>query len=158
MLAIGLLFTLRVVAGTLAIAIPLSPWLTSFSLFFFTSLALAKRNAELRQATTRGMDEVKGRGYSRGDWPLTLAFGTGLAVSALVIMLLYVRLEAVQSGLYSHPLWLLTAPMVVLAWVMRLWMISHRGSLHEDPVIFAMRDRWSWIAALAIAASLVMAL
>jgi hypothetical protein len=69
-----------------------------------------------------------------------------------------VRLEAAQSGLYSQPIWLLVAPMVVLAWIMRLWMISQRGSLHEDPVLFAIRDCWSWIAGLMIGASMLMAL
>jgi 4-hydroxybenzoate polyprenyltransferase len=157
-LVIGLLFTLRIVAGTLMTEMPLSPWLISFSLVFFTSLALTKRHSELRQAAQKGTNEIKGRGYAPDDWPLTLTFGVSLAIGALVIMLLYVRLEAAQSGLYAHPLWLLVAPMVVLAWVMRLWMISQRGSLHEDPVVFAMRDRWSWMAGLVIGTIMLMAL
>jgi 4-hydroxybenzoate polyprenyltransferase/phosphoserine phosphatase len=157
-LVIGLLFTLRIVAGIVVIGSPMSPWLISFSMVFFTSLALSKRHSELRQAAQQGANEIVGRGYFPDDWPLTLAFGVSLAIGGLVIMLLYVRLEAAQSGLYSEPLWLLTAPMVVLVWVMRLWMLGQRGSLHEDPVFFAIRDRWSWIAGLVIGTSMLLAL
>ncbi len=152
---IGCLFTARIVAGTLVIAVPLSPWLISFSLFFFTALALAKRHSELMQHN--GNDGAR-RGYRAGDWPLTLNFGVGLTVGALVIMLLYVRLEAAQSGLYSRPLWLLATPVIVLAWAMYLWMKSHRGTLHDDPVVFAIQDPWSWLSAALIAGSMALAL
>lgn len=154
---IGCLFTARIIAGTLVIGVALSPWLISFSLFFFTALALAKRHSELMQAGKRTADIAR-RGYRAADWPLTLTFGVGLTVGALVIMLLYVRLEAAQSGLYSQPLWLLASPVIVLAWVMYLWMKSHRGALRDDPVVFAIRDPWSWVSAVLIAGSMVLAL
>jgi len=44
---IAALFTLRIVMGGVLNDLPLSPWLNSFSAFFFFSLALAKRNVEL---------------------------------------------------------------------------------------------------------------
>ena len=81
---------------------------------------------------------------------MTLAFGVGMGVSSVIVMLLYIRLEAAQSGLYSAPGWLIVAPLGVLCWMMRIWVLSHRGELDDDPIDFALRDRVSWGFALAI--------
>jgi hypothetical protein len=36
---------------------------------------------------------------------------------------------------------LCVASPVFLYWVTRVWMLSHRRLLHEDPVLFVLRDR-----------------
>jgi hypothetical protein len=36
---------------------------------------------------------------------------------------------------------------VILYWVARLWMKTHRGEVHDDPVVFAARDRQSLLIA-----------
>ena len=46
-LMLSLLYTLRILAGSVAIGIVTSSWLLAFSVFMFLSLALVKRCAEL---------------------------------------------------------------------------------------------------------------
>ena len=34
---------------------------------------------------------------------------------------------------------------ILLYWICRVAMITHRGQMHDDPVIFAARDRTSYV-------------
>jgi 4-hydroxybenzoate polyprenyltransferase len=156
---IAALFTLRIVMGAEVIGLSHSPWLLSFSLAFFLSLALAKRHAEVigaagalpspaaaeeaAGAVANGTGELAGRGYRAGDWPLTLTFGVGAGLVSIVIMLLYMTNDAAPSGFYHRTAWLFAIPGLVSLWLMRIWLLSHRGELHHDPVVFALGDRVS---------------
>ena len=151
---IGGLFTLRVLMGSVLLGLPLSPWLNSFSVFFFFSLALAKRHGEIISAKGKG---GKRRGYNTDDWPLTLALGTSSAMAAIVILLLFIVEEAQKSGVYSSPSWLFGAPLCVFLWVLRIWLLSSRGELHDDPVIFAVRDRVSYLLGSIVVACVALA-
>ena len=156
--AIAALFTLRVAAGAAVIGIGQSPWLLSFSGAFFLSLALAKRHGELMQAAAAGAGPIAGRGYHGDDWPLTLTFGVGAGLASIVIMLLYLANDAAPSGFYPHQGWLYLAPGIVLIWLMRVWMLSHRTQLHDDPVIFALKDPISLGLAAVVAVAFKLAL
>jgi 4-hydroxybenzoate polyprenyltransferase len=142
--AISGLFALRIVAGMVLIDHPVSLWLVTFTMVLFLSLALAKRTAELVQAARDGIGAVKGRGYLPGDEPLTLTLGISTAVVSLVVMVLYMQTEALSTGLYLRHGPLLLIPVAVGRWVMRIWVLAHRGLLDDDPVVFAVRDRVSW--------------
>jgi 4-hydroxybenzoate polyprenyltransferase/phosphoglycolate phosphatase-like HAD superfamily hydrolase len=155
--AIGMLFALRIVMGTYAIDVPFSAWLLSFSILFFCALAFAKRHTELIRLPQDDRSLLPNRGYRAADWPLTLAFGVSMSVASLIVMLLYIRLEAVQVGLYSRPMWLFAAPLGTLVWVMRVWARSHRGRLDDDPVMFAIKDKVSWGLAAVIGLALLAA-
>lgn len=137
---IAMLFTSRIVAGSLLLALPHSPWLTSFAMLLFLSLALAKRHAELVMADPANGDIIPGRGYRRSDSPLTLALGLGAAMSSIVVMLLFITLEASARGVYAAPEALFVTPIILLFWFMRIWLLSNRGELDDDPVIFALKD------------------
>ena len=52
--------------------------------------------------------------------------------------------------LYRHPemLWLICP--VLLYWYGRVWIVAGRGKMHADPIVFAIRDRVSLLAAAAI--------
>lgn len=154
---IGGLFALRVIMGTFVAQVPYSDWLVSFSILFFCSLAFAKRHTELIKASAAGSTWIAGRGYRSAEWPLTLAFGVSLAVASLIVMLLYIRLEATQANLYSKPQWLIIAPLATLCWIMRVWLVSHRGELDDDPIIFAIRDRVSWALAAVVGVAILLA-
>ncbi|MTW15285.1 UbiA family prenyltransferase [Rhodoplanes serenus] len=141
---IGGLFTLRVAMGAAVLEIRQSPWLLSFSFAFFVSLALAKRHAEVMRAAARSDgDEIAGRGYRGDDWPLTLVFGVGSGLVALVIMLLYLAEDAAPSGFYQRQYWLYAVPVLMSLWLCRIWLLSHRRELDDDPVVFALKDRTS---------------
>jgi 4-hydroxybenzoate polyprenyltransferase len=148
---IGVLFTLRIVMGAEILDLAHSPWLLSFALAFFLSLALAKRHAEVMAATANHAEEIAGRGYRGTDSPITLTFGVGVGLVSVVIMLLYMANDATPSSFYHQAGWLYAIPALVTLWLMRIWLLSHRQQLHDDPVIFALRDPTSLLLGVAVA-------
>lgn len=146
------LYTLRIFAGAAATTIAVSPWLLAFSLFFFLGLASAKRYVEFDTSATS--PATSRRGYLPSDtaWIANLGMGTGL-VSVLVLAL-YIQGPDVIT-LYRHPagLWFLSP--LVLFWISRVWFLAHRQQLHEDPVVFALRDPASLVIG-ALAAMVVL--
>jgi len=69
-------------------------------------------------------------------------------LSALVLSL-YISSEDVRV-VYEHPLRLLFICPLLLYWISRIWLLAARDALHDDPVVFALKDRPSYvIAALA---------
>jgi 4-hydroxybenzoate polyprenyltransferase len=156
-LAIAILFSLRILMGTLVIGLEPSPWLQSFSLCFFLSPAFAKRHAELVGAVGQEKN-VSNRGYHREDWPLTLAFGISTGMASIVIMLLYLANDAMPSGYYGDRSWLYVIPLALTAWLMRIWLLAQRGEFHTDPVIFALTDITSLGLGLATAGAFCLAL
>lgn len=155
---IALLFTSRIVAGSLLLGLPHSPWLTSFAVLLFLSLAIAKRHTEIIQADPKRGDLIPGRGYRRSDSPLTLALGLSTAMSSVVVMLLFITLEASARGVYAAPEALFVTPLVLLFWLMRIWLLSNRGQLDDDPVIFALKDPVSLGLAVVLLAGFVLAI
>ena len=141
------LYTLRILAGSAATHIEPSFWLLAFSMFLFLSLAAAKRSTELAELESRSQSRAPGRGYVIGDLPLLLAFGVAAAYSSVLVLALYVFSRAETQ--YSHPkvLWLLCP--VLLYWVSRVWLKTHRRQLNEDPVVFALTDGPSRFVAVA---------
>ena len=156
-LAIGALFTSRILMGAAVASLSQSHWLLAFSIFIFFSLALSKRHVELMRAQHSHLKMIPGRGYQVEDWPLTLAFGIGAGLTSILIMLLYVTNDAAPSGFYREIAWLYIAPAAVGIWLMRIWLLSHRAVLHDDPVVFALRDPSSWCLGIAIAAAIALA-
>src|SRR3546814_6245422 len=117
----------------------------SSDLLIFLSLALAKRHCELVTTPSEGKLLTNGRGYRSNDTAMTLALGMATGLAAIVVLLLYIALEVPALGIYPQPAWLYLAPAAVLIWVMRLWLLSSRGELHDDPVVFAVKGRLSWM-------------
>jgi 4-hydroxybenzoate polyprenyltransferase/phosphoserine phosphatase len=144
-LSLAGLYTIRIVAGGAAVGLPPSFWLLALSLFLFLSLAFVKRYSELQVMLAQGQDEAHGRGYLTVDLPLIQTLGIVAGFVAVLIMALYINGESVVQ-LYQHPqlMWL-TIP-ILLYWVSRIWVKAHRGEMHDDPVLFAIRDRVSLIS------------
>jgi|HubBroStandDraft_5_1064220.scaffolds.fasta_scaffold10008_2 4-hydroxybenzoate polyprenyltransferase len=151
-------YSFRILAGALISGTPLSQWFLAFSMFFFLSLAMAKRYSELLHASDLVKVGNSGRGYRTGDRELLLSLGVGSSFSAVVIFSLYVHSQDVLL-LYSSPQFLLLLCPIVLYWLSRNWLLAHRGELKEDPVTLAIRDPVSYGVAMAsllvIAASMV---
>jgi 4-hydroxybenzoate polyprenyltransferase len=148
---IAALFAIRIVAGMLLIDRPVSMWLVTFTTMLFLSLALAKRTAELVQARAQGRP-VAGRGYHAGDEPLTLTLGIAAGMTSVLVMVLYMSVDAMPTGLYRHTGPLFLIPAVLGLWILRIWLLAHRGTLNDDPVVFAIRDPGSWAHAGAVVA------
>ncbi|MGP1276136.1 MAG: UbiA family prenyltransferase [Caulobacterales bacterium] len=145
------LFTIRILIGAAAISAELSPWLFSFSMFFFFSLSLAKRHVEI--AAGAPGEAIRGRGYVAGDAPFSLSLGMASAMGAIIILCLYIIEDAFPADLYSSPDWLLAAPVLIGGWTARIWLLAQRGELDDDPVSFAVRDRLS----IALGGALIIA-
>lgn len=135
------LYTLRLLAGTAAINEVYSFWLTTFSIFIFLSLALVKRYSELANAELHKM-EVSGRGYKIKDKNLLLSLGTSSGYVSLLVLALFINSNQIFER-YSSPyiLWLIIP--ILLYWISRVWIISSRGEMHDDPVVFAIKDKVS---------------
>ena len=143
-------YSFRILAGATISATPLSQWFLAFSLFFFLSLAMAKRYSELLHANNLVTSGNSGRGYRVDDRELLLALGVGSSFSAVVILSLYVHSQDVRV-LYLSPEYLFLLCPIVLYWLSRTWLQAHRGELREDPVTLAIRDPVSYGVALASA-------
>ncbi len=142
------LYALRVMAGSAATGIELSVWLLAFSTFFFFALAAVKRQAELVDASASGR-ELSGRGYQLDDLPLITMMALASGNVSVMVMALYVNSPEVTE-LYSRPemLWGICA--VLLYWLSRMVFITHRGRMHDDPVVFAAKDRLSHVMFIVI--------
>lgn len=150
-LTLAILYTMRIVAGSAAVGVPLSFWLLLFSMFFFTSLALIKRFSELFNARQRGQTEtLRGRGYQPDDLELVSSLGASAGLMSILVLGLYIQ-DSHTAVLYPAPQMLWLACPALLAWLMRAWLIAHRGAMHDDPIVFALKDRTSWLILLFIA-------
>jgi len=143
------LYTLRIVAGGAAAGIPLSVWLLAFSLFFFLALAAVKRQAELIDTAKRGKLDVSGRGYQVDDLPLITQIAISAGYVSVLVMALYVNSPAVVE-LYTYPIALWGVCLILLYWVTRIVMITHRGRMDDDPVVFGAKDRVSQLCFVAM--------
>lgn len=155
---LGVLYTLRIIMGTVLLGVPGSPWLLVFSLFFFFSLSMAKRHVEIERARKRGdHGRIHGRGYEVTDAPLTLALGVAANSIAVLLLFLYVANDAYPLNAYSNPQWLWAISPLVFLWSNRIWLKSHRGKLDDDPVNFALRDPPSILLGVIVGVCFAMA-
>jgi 4-hydroxybenzoate polyprenyltransferase len=136
------LYTVRVIAGGSANDIFLSYWLILFCVPIFLSLAMVKRYVELDAILRDGRVEAAGRGYITQDMSILRSFGTSSAYLAVLVLALYLNSPELKA-LYHHPksLWALFA--LTLFWVSRMWLVAFRGNMHDDPIVFAFKDRVS---------------
>jgi 4-hydroxybenzoate polyprenyltransferase len=148
------LYTLRVVAGGLATGVEVSFWLLAFSGFIFFSLAIVKRVSELLTIEVSGNQPIQCRGYWASDIPVLTGLGTASAMMAVLVLALYINSPNVVA-LYSSPRYLWVLCPVMALWLGRVWLITGRGDMHDDPVVFALRDRMSWLLFLLAGAFIV---
>ncbi|CAH1904786.1 4-hydroxybenzoate polyprenyltransferase [Candidatus Nitrotoga sp. HW29] len=148
-LMLSLLYTLRILAGAVAISVPTSSWLLAFSVFIFFSLALVKRCSELVSLGQAGREAARGRDYRVTDlivlWPL----GIGAALCAVVVFGLFISAAETQARYGSAQLlWFVAIGLIY--WLARLWIKTARGEMHDDPLVFALKDSGSRMTILAM--------
>jgi 4-hydroxybenzoate polyprenyltransferase/phosphoserine phosphatase len=155
-LVLAAMYALRVEAGGAAASVSYTPWLLAFSIFFFTSLAFAKRYTELSRIGRGGGSQAHGRGYLVTDVPLLEMFGVASGYVSVVVLALYMSSSEMRA-LYGDGrlLWLI-CPLVTY-WLTRIWLLAHRGVLDEDPVLFAIHDRVSLLLGWACVLVVVLA-
>ncbi len=143
------LYTIRVIAGGLAAGVIITDWLLAFSMFLFISLAFAKRFTELQWARLEKKENLKGRGYRTNALELVGSMGVACGYLAVLVLAFYITNPDVTK-LYQKPNALWLACPVLLYWISRVWLLAHRQLLHDDPVVFALKDKQSWIICLLL--------
>lgn len=144
------LYTLRIIAGAAAVGVTLSFWLLAFSTFIFLSLAFVKRYAELQVQAAHGSTSAHGRGYSVSDAPLIQTLGITAGYASVLLLALYLNSETVVQ-LYTQPQIIWLAVPVMLFWISWVWLKAHRGQMHDDPIVFAIKDKASLFVGLLLA-------
>ena len=164
--ALAVLYAVRVLAGAAAVSVPLSPWLLAFFLFLFLALAIVKRQSELRALRGSSRSASGGRAYLAEDFPVVVALGAASGFASVVILTLYI--QSPETGeRYARPefLWLICP--LLLYWLGRMALLAGRGGEgggskrlpgNDDPLIFALRDRTSWLTGLVVLAAFAVAL
>ncbi len=155
-ISLSILYIIRIVAGLAIIDVTISFWLFSFSLFIFISLALIKRCAELKIVENNGRTRLQGRDYFTTDYPLLMAFGVSSAMLSVLLFCFYIN-NNVLINQYQEPalLWLIVP--LLCYWIMRMWIKTHRGEMHDDPVVFTLKDRGGAVIILCIGIIAVLA-
>jgi len=140
------LYSMRILAGSAAVAVWPSHWLLAFSTFLFFSLALVKRYGELMIIRRSDGEQAKARGYELGDGELLAAMGAASGYVAVLVLALYIDSDTAHS-LYGRPelMWFLCP--LLFYWISHIWLFAHRGKMPDDPVVFATRD---WISRVLI--------
>ncbi len=155
--ALAVLFTVRVVAGGVATAVPLSPAFLAFSIFVFLALAIVKRLSELHTLRAAGMTEAGGRAYAADDLVVLAGLGAASSFAAVAVLALYPATPAIMER-YARPDLLWLGCLLLLYWMGRMLLLANRGAVGEDPLVFAMRDRSSWLVGSAMLVTFLCAL
>jgi len=158
-LMLAVLYSMRILAGSVATGTPASGWFIEFAIFFFLSLALVKRTSELREMDERTDNENahRERGYRVLDLPLLLGFGSASGYISVFVFTMYLSSEKV-SELYSRPQLLWAFCPLLLYWITRIWYLAWRGEVDDDPLAFAASDLQTYLVAALGAATLLYAI
>jgi 4-hydroxybenzoate polyprenyltransferase len=148
---LALLYTVRVIAGAAAMTLVTTFWILAFCMFIFLSLAFIKRYTELYDARESGLNKTVGRGYLASDFELLASLGGASGYISVLVLALYIN-DASAQRLYQSPQWMWLACPLLLFWMSRVWLLAHRGQMHDDPIVFALRDAASlWIGVAFVA-------
>jgi 4-hydroxybenzoate polyprenyltransferase/phosphoserine phosphatase len=157
LLVLAGLFTVRLIAGIAVIDVPGSPWLLTFSMFFFASLAAIKRFTECDALLKEGRTSVPGRGYRPADAPWLMAMGAASGFASVLVFFIYLVDTQSRLAQFHHPDWLWSVCPILGYWLGRVWLLAARGEMRDDPIAFAVKDRLSLGLGAIIAASVFLA-
>jgi len=138
------LYAIRVLYGQIINSIESSSWLLAFCIFFFLSLAFIKRVAEITKIQKKEQPLMTRRGYQMDDDFLLKCAGISSGMLSILILTLYINSEKVTK-LYMHPEFLWGVAYVMLYWKLRLWLIATRSQMNQDPVLFIIKDKASYV-------------
>jgi hypothetical protein len=150
------LFTIRVVGGGLASGCKVTDWLLAFAGFLFLGLAFLKRCSELSRIKALGRTHLGFRGYGVIDLPVLQMFGVASAFLAILVLALYISSPVAQTH-YSSPSALWAVAPCMLLWLCRLWLATARGQMDDDPILYSLKDRVSWVIGFLILGAFVAA-
>jgi 4-hydroxybenzoate polyprenyltransferase/phosphoserine phosphatase len=151
---LAFLYALRVIVGGIASGYFPSIWLLTFCIFFFLSLAFAKRYAEVSRKLAT--EAITRRGYQQGDSQVLLIMGIAASYAAAVILSLYVDSKSAAT-VWTQPMAIWGFVPLALFWQCRVWLAASRGRLDHDPILYAAKDWVSWLTLASAIAVYVIA-
>ena len=141
-------YILRIYSGGIVVNITPSFWLIVFSIFIFLSLAFAKRYIELNVHYSGKEDlKVSGRNYSNKDLRKLYFAGISSGYISVLILAIYLGSETVVR-LYQSPIFIWIAVPLLLIWISLVWKKSKDKKIHDDPIMFSIKNKWSIIIIL----------
>lgn len=138
-LVLASLYTLRILAGALAIEVTISSWLLLFSIFIFFSLALVKRCSELVSLREMAGTATRGRNYRVSDLDVLWPMGVGAGLCSVIVFSMFISTMGINQN-YETPQLMWLAVIGLTYWISRLWIKTARGEMHDDPIVFALKD------------------
>lgn len=154
---LAVLYTTRIFAGGAVIGVGITPWLLAFSMFFFLSLAIVKRVTELekkKSSLSVSSEKLSGRGYWVSDLPILQQLGVGTGALSVLVFSLYLNTSIVQES-YTHPNGLWFSCLFLFYWIARIWLLTSRGQMNDDPVVFAIKDKLSYFVLILLVLNFV---
>lgn len=104
----------------------------------------------------RGELTDAGRGYRLEDLSMLIPTGIAAGIAAVLVLALYVRSpDVVQRYALPEALWF--ALIALLVWQSRAWLDTVRGQMHDDPLIYAIREPLGRVLPLVVIASFSLA-
>ena len=151
------LYSMRILAGMIILRTAYSDWLILFSLFFFTSLAFVKRYVELSFAAQSGSNQkLPGRDYYPNQTQIISLFGITSGYLSTLIFALYINSDKAMV-LYHHAKFLYFICPILLYWISYIWLEANKGNVQDDPVVFALKDKTSYLICFLIILIAIMA-
>ena len=85
------------------------------------------------------------------------SLGIAAGYLSVLVLALYINSPEIEA-LYHRPkaVWMLCV--LLLYWISRVWMMAQRGHMHDDPVVFALKDHQSLAIGVCAAATLALAI
>lgn len=152
------LYLHRVLAGALLAASLPSLWQMMFAGFLFFGLAALTRYGELRAARiSRTRRATRAKAYRPGDLDILAGFGLASGYLSAFILMLYAATPEAHA-LFRSPQALWNLWPILIYWLSRVWIQARRGKVPDDPILFALGDRMSFLMALGAGAVVLAAL
>ena len=149
LLILATLYTLRIISGGLITDISVSIWLLSFSIFFFISLASVKRQIEMLNYKKLNKKGIAGRGYTFKDEGVINNISILSGCVSILVLIFYINSPQVLK-LYSSPLIMWGICVIMLFWISRIIIIAKKGKIKDDPIVYAINDKISYLCLLLI--------
>lgn len=146
---LAFLYSMRVFAGMTLIENGFSFWLIFFVISLFLSLALLKRYAELATLQTKNKLAITGRAYIAKDKSKIAFLGHMSGYLSVLLFTFYIYSEKAQF-FYKTPLLLWLISPCLFIWLNHMWQFAKEGKINDDPVIFTVKNKSSWIFLLLI--------
>ena len=103
-----------------------------------------------------GRASIEGRNYVPADIPIIVSAGPAAGFLAVLVFALYINTPTILAYYPRHEiLWGIC--LVLVYWIMRIWFLAARNQMHDDPVLFAVKDKTSLVAGMIVVVLLLAA-